>query len=120
MATMPTCSPFGPTSRTSGTRIRSLMRGSTLMGPPRLADAARALTMRKVPDDLRPGPRQTTPDRPSSRLDGADRRSGDGPGRLAAARVGVGLRLHDRPELVGRSVQASSAEVPPPPVRRFA
>jgi len=34
MRTMPTCSPFGPTSRTSGTRIRSLMRGSTLMGPP--------------------------------------------------------------------------------------
>jgi len=24
----------------------------------------RAQTMRKVPDDLRPGPRQTTPDRP--------------------------------------------------------
>src|SRR5438067_8438232 len=35
MATMPTCSPLGPTSRTSGTRIRSLMRGSTLMRPPR-------------------------------------------------------------------------------------
>ena len=35
MRTMPTCSPLGPTSRTSGTRIRSLMRGSTLMGPPR-------------------------------------------------------------------------------------
>src|SRR5882757_801552 len=32
--TMPTCSPSGPTKRTSGTRIRSLMRGSTLMGPP--------------------------------------------------------------------------------------
>ncbi|MFI9842690.1 type II toxin-antitoxin system Phd/YefM family antitoxin [Nonomuraea sp. NPDC051941] len=34
---MPTCSPFGPTRRTSGTRIRSLMRGSVLMGPPRFA-----------------------------------------------------------------------------------
>jgi hypothetical protein len=40
MRTMPTCSPFGPTSRTSGTRMRSLMRGSVLlrgsgvMGPP--------------------------------------------------------------------------------------
>jgi len=31
--TIPTCSPLGPTSRTSGTRIRSLMRGSALMGP---------------------------------------------------------------------------------------
>src|SRR5882757_4649380 len=38
--TMPTCSPLGPTSRTSGTRIRSLMRGSALMGPPRLHHAA--------------------------------------------------------------------------------
>jgi hypothetical protein len=34
MRTIPTCSPFGPTSRTSGTRMRSLMRGSTLMAPP--------------------------------------------------------------------------------------
>jgi hypothetical protein len=34
MRTMPTCSPFGPTRRTSGTRIRSLIRGSTLMAPP--------------------------------------------------------------------------------------
>ena len=33
--TIPTCSPFGPTRRTSGTRIRSLMRGSVLMLPPR-------------------------------------------------------------------------------------
>jgi len=32
--TIPTCSPFGPTSRTSGTRMRSLIRGSTLMWPP--------------------------------------------------------------------------------------
>src|SRR3954470_5315656 len=102
-----TCAPFGPTSRTSGTRIRSLMRGSTLMGPPRLADTARALTMRKVPDDLRPGPRQTTPDRPGSRLDGADRWSGDGPGGLAAARVGVGLRL-----LTGRSLSVAPARLP--------
>ncbi|OLT41152.1 hypothetical protein BJF85_24575 [Saccharomonospora sp. CUA-673] len=29
-----TCSPFGPTRRTSGTRMRSLMRVSELMGPP--------------------------------------------------------------------------------------
>lgn len=34
MRTMPTCSPAGPTKRTSGTRIRSLIRGSTLMAPP--------------------------------------------------------------------------------------
>jgi hypothetical protein len=33
--TIPTCSPLGPTSRTSRTRIRSLMRGSTLILPPR-------------------------------------------------------------------------------------
>lgn len=32
--TMPTCSEFGPTRRTSGTRMRSLMRVSVLMGPP--------------------------------------------------------------------------------------
>jgi len=31
MATIPTCSPFGPTRRTSGTRMRSLIRGSVLM-----------------------------------------------------------------------------------------
>src|SRR5699024_10175752 len=29
--TMPTCSPLGPTNRTSGTRIRSLMRGSLML-----------------------------------------------------------------------------------------
>src|SRR5215217_7084028 len=34
MRTMPTCSPAGPTSRTSGTRIRSLIRGSVLICPP--------------------------------------------------------------------------------------
>ena len=47
MATMPTCSPLGPTSRTSGTRIRSLMRGSALMGPPRVAQPVRGT--RKAP-----------------------------------------------------------------------
>src|SRR3712207_5966339 len=31
MRTIPTCSPFGPTSRTSGTRMRSLMRVSVLI-----------------------------------------------------------------------------------------
>lgn len=36
VGTMPTVSPLGPTSRTSGTRIRSLMRNSVLMGPPGL------------------------------------------------------------------------------------
>src|SRR3954447_15990159 len=30
---MPTCSPSGPTRRTSGTRIRSLMRGSVMASP---------------------------------------------------------------------------------------
>ena len=30
MLTTPTCSPLGPTSRTSGTRIRSLVRGSLM------------------------------------------------------------------------------------------
>jgi len=29
--TIPTCSPAGPTSRTSGTRMRSFIRGSALM-----------------------------------------------------------------------------------------
>src|SRR5438445_11446348 len=36
IGTMPTCSPSGPTRRTSGTRIRSLIRGSELMWPPKL------------------------------------------------------------------------------------
>src|ERR1700712_1823034 len=34
VGTMPTVSPLGPTSRTSGTRILSLMRSSVLMCPP--------------------------------------------------------------------------------------
>jgi len=34
---MPTCSPSGPTSRTSRARICSLTRGSTLMGPPQVS-----------------------------------------------------------------------------------
>ena len=34
MRTIPTCSPAGPTSRTSGTRMRSLIRGSVLICPP--------------------------------------------------------------------------------------
>src|SRR4029078_110419 len=34
VGTMPTVSPLGPTSRTSGTRIRALMRSSVLMCPP--------------------------------------------------------------------------------------
>jgi len=37
MRTIPTCSPLGPTNRTSGTRIRSLMRGSTLMSTPSMS-----------------------------------------------------------------------------------
>src|SRR3954467_8601555 len=37
MRTMPTCSPPGPISRTSGTRMRSLTRVSVLMGPPTLS-----------------------------------------------------------------------------------
>src|SRR5262245_37839457 len=47
MRTMPTCSPLGPTSRTSGTRIRSLMRGSVLMWPPRDEIVVALLTVRK-------------------------------------------------------------------------
>ena len=41
MRTMPTCSPFGPTRRTSGTRMRSLMRVSVLMRSPRFDVVAR-------------------------------------------------------------------------------
>ena len=48
MRTMPTCSPFGPTRRTSGTRMRSLMRVSVLMGSPRF-DVVGATERR--PDD---------------------------------------------------------------------
>src|SRR5579859_1053782 len=46
--TIPTCWPSGPTRRTSGTRIRSLMRGSALMGPPRLMPA---WTASRLPPD---------------------------------------------------------------------
>jgi hypothetical protein len=35
----PICSPFGPTKRTSGTRIRSLIRGSTLIPTPFVSSA---------------------------------------------------------------------------------
>ena len=43
IGTMPTCSPSGPTRRTSGTRIRSLILGSELMGPPTVDARAVAL-----------------------------------------------------------------------------
>ena len=54
MRTMPTCSPLGPTSRTSGTRIRSLMRGSTLMGPP-----GRRWTLRPLARGSKKAPHET-------------------------------------------------------------
>ena len=48
---MPTVSPLGPTSRTSGTRIRSLIRSSVLMCPP-----VGSVGRKTVPASRRPGP----------------------------------------------------------------
>src|SRR3954447_13447158 len=83
MATMPTCSPLGPTSRTSGTRIRSLMRGSTLMRPPQTSRVglqhALCLLVRK-----RTGPRH---DDAWPSVSG--RTAGEDPVPLVGARVGV-------------------------------
>src|SRR5690625_5263728 len=66
MRTIPTCSPLGPTRRTSGTRILSLTRNSLLMSPPGVLSVYRprrpprtagassrdADTIRPRPDDL--------------------------------------------------------------------
>src|SRR5437016_4073503 len=43
MATMPPCSPLGPTRRTSGTRKRSFMRGPVLLAPAWRSSVDRAL-----------------------------------------------------------------------------
>ena len=54
--TMPTCSPLGPTNRTSGTRMRSLMRGS-LMVVLLQSQGARSAEKR-LPPQLREKPHQ--------------------------------------------------------------
>lgn len=54
---MPTCSEFGPTNRTSGTRMRSLMRVSVLMGPPNSIPTGRLAT----PGRKGNSPQQRTP-----------------------------------------------------------
>ena len=57
--TMPTVSPLGPTRRTSGTRIRSLIRSSVLMCPPGLSSgatgSAAAGQRKRPPPHLRSG-----------------------------------------------------------------
>src|SRR5215203_3439903 len=62
--TIPTCSPAGPTSRTSGTRMRSLIRGSVLICPPCVVNG------NPVPAptiDLRTSPKSRTGHRSSRR-----------------------------------------------------
>ena len=56
--TTPTCSPSGPTRRTSGTRIRSLMRGSVMASPLLLPVRSRARPGRRR--ERRPRERQLT------------------------------------------------------------
>src|SRR3954470_6524237 len=83
IGTMPICSPSAPTRRTSGMRIRSLIRGSTLMGPPRIGQYVTReprLGTVKTPRGRR---RTTAP-------------SGPRPGRPEAARVGNGVPACER------------------------
>src|SRR5581483_7201979 len=102
IGTMPTCSPSGPTRRTSGTRIRSLILGSELMGPPTVfgRDAA---VLRGRPHDNGPAALVRTGPwiRPVRAVEdgcpphGRGRASGTGPG--APRRLGWeagGFRLH--------------------------
>src|SRR5215212_7215495 len=55
--TTPTCSPSGPTRRTSGTRIRSLMRGSVMASPLLMPGRSRWATGRR--NDEGPGSRSS-------------------------------------------------------------
>ncbi len=101
VGTMPTVSPLGPTSRTSGTRIRSLMRSSVLMCPPVSYDVVgprKPLCERKRASALTHGsPRSTIICRRRIALDRTRRPGGaavDAGGRRPPL---VGSRLRDRP-----------------------
>ena len=111
---MPTVSPLGPTSRTSGTRIRSLMRSSVLMGPPVLVRRGRPGEHLLEPAHFCPeheeGFRAThgspVDERVRRRASPASRDRPDDLVVLRSVRVGGGLRLSDlRPLMAGdRSV----------------
>ena len=75
--TMPTCSPSGPTRRTSGTRMRSLMRGSVMASPLRSAMRSQA----------RPGRRRTRPREQRSRGPLAGQRPPGGHGETGHGRL---------------------------------
>src|SRR6266536_3570576 len=117
MRTMPTCSPSGPTRRTSGTRIRSLMRGSALMGPPWMVGVvtAAAVACRRRFDDEGPANRRSRGPRSTGRTTVAQRATvatraarrprRTGPGSLSAARVGAGLLLHAHAETGAGRIQ---------------
>src|SRR5690349_1250748 len=97
IGTMPTCSPSGPTRRTSGTRIRSLILGSELMGPPQVRTVAGTSRECEGPvPRVRPGPRiPTSPGRTAATR--TQRRTAGprtGPGTLRVAGWGArGFRL---------------------------
>src|ERR671933_416054 len=87
IGTMPTCSPSGPTRRTSGTRIRSLILGSELMGPPTVELSVS-------------GPRRDGNGPVALRAHGAAIRPVQPPGRATYRRAGAEPRVGDRTRLV--------------------
>src|ERR671920_1466373 len=104
IGTMPTCSPSGPTRRTSGTRIRSLIRGSVMASPLLLHGEGLA----PAPDaDMREAPRATARGAHSPRATSPGARAHRGPGRWPGSAIrdldaltapgGSGLLLVERP-----------------------
>src|SRR2546430_13123344 len=91
--TMPTCSPSGPTSRTSRARICSLTRGSTLMGPPQISSRARDLPQAEGPGRCQ-GPLDRSPPTVEQHRDGyLSSRAVDRTRQLRGLRVGAGAPL---------------------------
>src|SRR2546421_5857181 len=91
--TMPTCSPSGPTSRTSRARICSLTRGSTLMGPPQVSSRVRDLPQAEGPGRCQ-GPLDRSPPTVEQHRDGyLSSRTVDRTRQLRGLRVGAGAPL---------------------------
>ena len=137
--TMPTFSPLGPTRRTSGTRIRSLMRSSVLMCPPVVMcpEDSRSTpgNRRRLPLVCKRKPVATVSPRESHHRGTASharrrgRASGPDPTTCAAAvdaggrRDAAGLRLRICPpcgtaELIGQRTNASRSFRPAAESRR--
>src|SRR5437588_9050190 len=91
--TMPTCSPSGPTSRTSRARICSLTRGSTLMGPPQVSSRVRDRAPSRRPRHM-PGPARPVAANGGTTPRGTPLFPRDGPDPVAQGqRVGAGAPL---------------------------